>query len=268
MGFAPTDDGHEIYYEVHGTTGPTLVLVSGYMGIANIWQPLLAKLGPKYRFIVHDLRGFGRSSKPESPEAYSVPHHAADLDAIIKALGSQINERLILVTHSMGGNIATAYYHSNPHNVAGIVYTGTYFDGKLIGNFLTYDALTSGIESPSKCVEFYASMGLDETIALEAAKWPPCARRNNARALLSLEIGDMYLTVNVPGLIIQGATDMATPVERCVGAAVDIRQYSLSSHYIDGEHAMLVSGRFPLHWEAVRRHSEVVGTTLTTWSKS
>ncbi|OJJ85097.1 alpha/beta fold hydrolase [Aspergillus glaucus CBS 516.65] len=175
MSFALTDDGHEIYYEVHGTTGPTLVL-------------------------------------PESPEAYSVPRHAAELDAIIKALGSQINECLILVTHSMGSNIATAYYHSNPHNVAGIVYTGTYFDGKLIENFLPYDALTSGIESPSKCVEFYASMGLDETIALEAAKWPPCARRNNARALLSFEIGDMYLTANVPGLIIQGATDMATPV--------------------------------------------------------
>ena len=111
----------------------------------------------------------------------------------------------------MGGNIATAYYHSNPQCRRHRLHAD--FDGKLIGNFLPYDTLTSGIESPSKCVEFYASMGLDETIALEAANWPPCARRNNARALLSFEIDDMYLTVNVPGLIIQGATDMATPVE-------------------------------------------------------
>lgn len=217
MGFAPTNDGHEIYYEVHGTTGPTLVLVSGYMGIANIWQPLLAKLSPKYRCIIYDLRGFGRSSKPESPEAYSVLRHAADLDAVIKALGNQINERFVLVTHSMGGNTATAYYHSNPRNVAGIVYSGTCFDGKLARNFLTYDALTYGIESPSKCVEFYSSMGLDKTIALEAAKWPAYARGNNAKALLSFEIGDMYSTINVPGLIIHGAKDMATPVEGCVG---------------------------------------------------
>lgn len=46
------------------------------------------------------------------------------------------------------------------------------------------------------------------------------------------------------------------------GAAVDIRQYSFSNHYIDGEHPMLFSGRFPLHWAAVRRHSEVVELLL------
>ncbi|ODM20649.1 hypothetical protein SI65_03702 [Aspergillus cristatus] len=110
MSFVPTNDGHEIYYEVHGTTGPTLVLVSGYMGIANICQSLLAKLSPKYRCIVYDLRG--------------VPRHAADLDAVIKALGDKVDERIILLTHSMGGNIATAYYHTKPQSVMGVVFTG------------------------------------------------------------------------------------------------------------------------------------------------
>jgi len=206
---------NEIYYEVHGTTDPTLVLVSGYIGIANIWQPLIAKLGPEYRCIACDSRGFGRSSEPKSPESYTIPSHAADLDAVIKALGNRIDERIILLTHFMGGNIATEYYHTNQCNVACIVYTGTYFNGKLVGNFLTYDALTSGIESPSKCIEIYTSMGLNETIALEAAKLPAYARRNNAKAPLSFEVRDNYTTINVPGLIIQEERGTATPV-RCV----------------------------------------------------
>ncbi|EYE91667.1 alpha/beta fold hydrolase [Aspergillus ruber CBS 135680] len=206
----------KIYYEVHSTIGPTLVLVSGYMGIANIWQPLLAKLGPKYRCITYDNHGFDQSFKPKSPEAYSVPCHAADLGSVIKALGNQIIECFVFIARSMGDNIATAYYHRNPHNVVGIVYTGAYFDGKLVGNFLTYDALTSGIESPSNCVDFYSNMGLDKSIALEAANWLAYARSDDAKALLSFEIGDIYSTIDVLGLIIQGAKDMATPVEGCV----------------------------------------------------
>lgn len=46
------------------------------------------------------------------------------------------------------------------------------------------------------------------------------------------------------------------------GASVNIRQYSLSNHYIDGEHPRLVSGRFPLHWAALKGHSEVVELLL------
>ena len=46
------------------------------------------------------------------------------------------------------------------------------------------------------------------------------------------------------------------------GTAVDIRQYSLGNHYIDGEHPMLFSGRFPLHWAALKRHSKIVELLL------
>ena len=59
-------------------------------------------------------------------------------------------------------------------------------------------------------------MGLDKSIALEAANWLADARSDDAKALLSFEIGDIYSTIDVLGLIIQGAKDMATPVEGCV----------------------------------------------------
>ncbi|KAF4228991.1 hypothetical protein CNMCM6805_001785 [Aspergillus fumigatiaffinis] len=219
MAFATTNDAREIYYEVHGSTGPILVLVSGYMGIANLWQPLIARLGAKYRCIAYDLRGYGRSSKPESPGTYNIPQHAADLDAVLKA--AKINEPVVLITHSMGGNIASAYYLTNPTNVSKIIYTATYYDGKSAKQFFPLEGLTAGVDEPSKCVDFYTIMGLDRSIALEAAKWPAHGRRNNASCLVSYDIGDGYKRITVPTLIIYGEEDKTVPVEQGVQPMVD-----------------------------------------------
>ncbi|OJI99444.1 hypothetical protein ASPVEDRAFT_81054 [Aspergillus versicolor CBS 583.65] len=91
--------------------------------------------------------------------------------------------------------------------------TGTYFDGKSVQENLTYDVLESGVERPSKCVEFYTSIGLDLPTALEAAKWPAQTRQYNARALLAFEMGGRYPRFKVPGLVVQGELDRATPAE-------------------------------------------------------
>ncbi|KAE8152267.1 putative alpha/beta fold family hydrolase [Aspergillus avenaceus] len=213
MSFATTDDHQEIYFQAHGTGKTTLVFVSGYFGVANIWQPLITRLNSKYRCIAYDSRGYGRSSKPLFADAYSVPRHAADLHAVLEACN--VRDRIILITHSMGGNIAAEYYLTHPDNINGIIYTTTYFDGINIGKQLTLEALTSGVDSPSQCVAFYTNIGLDEATALEAAKWPAHARRHNAKALLAFQMGERYSQIRVPGLVIQGEKDPATPVEEC-----------------------------------------------------
>ncbi|KAK4460671.1 Alpha/Beta hydrolase protein [Cladorrhinum samala] len=211
MGFATTDDGEEIYFQAHGTSGPILVFVSGYFGVDNIWQPLITKLRSQYRCIAYDSRGYGRSSKPTSPDNYSIPRHAADLRAVLQACN--ITDRVVLVTHSMGCNIATAYYLAHPDHVAGIIYSAAYFDGEHIKKFFPMEVLTSGVDSPSQCVAFYANMGLDESTAIEAAKWPAYIRRNNAKALLGFKLGDQYSGIKVPGLVIHGEADSAAPEE-------------------------------------------------------
>ncbi|OOF93361.1 hypothetical protein ASPCADRAFT_7591 [Aspergillus carbonarius ITEM 5010] len=210
MPFTTTDDLQEIYYETHGAGEITLVFVSGYFGIANIWQPLISRLSAKYRCIAYDSRGYGRSSKPTAEEAYSVPRHAADLHTVLTACTSG---QVVLVTHSMGGSIGAAYYLAHPDHVTGLIQTGTYFDGVRMSQVLTYDMLTAGVENPSQCVAFYTNMGLDTPTALEAAKWPAYCRRHNAKALLAWDIGNAYATFKIPGLVVQGELDQATPVE-------------------------------------------------------
>ncbi|KOS44938.1 hypothetical protein ACN38_g4132 [Penicillium nordicum] len=212
MCFTTTDDGQEIYFRTQGDTGAILVFVSGYFGVDNIWQPLIANLSSQYRCISYDNRGYGRSSKPTSPESYSVPRHAADLHAVLKACN--VADRVVLVTHSMGCNIAADFSLAHPDLVAGIVYSAGYYDGENIQKFLSLELLSFGVETPSQCVAFYTSMGLDEATALEAAKWPAHGRRNNAKALMSFTMdSDRYSRIKVPALALVGEKDVATPEE-------------------------------------------------------
>lgn len=210
MSFATTDDDQEIYYQVHGISGPLLVCIAGYFGISDLWKPLISQLGTSYRCLTLDSRGYGRSSKPDAPELYSVPRHAEDVATVLRDAGLS-SEPKILLTHSMGGNIASAYFLSHPTGVSGIIYTGTYYDGPNISRFLAREKLWAGAGTPSRCVEFYTSMNLSHEIALEAAKWPAHSRKHNGNALADFAINGLYAHITVPTAIVQGAEDFAGP---------------------------------------------------------
>lgn len=53
----------EMYYEEYGT-GKPLVLLHGFGGCSQNWQPFTSKLSEHYRLIVADLRGHGYSTNP------------------------------------------------------------------------------------------------------------------------------------------------------------------------------------------------------------
>lgn len=93
-------NGIELAFEEAGE-GPAVVLVHGLGGSAYGWRAQLLALGERYRAIAYDQRGAGRSQKPPGP--YSVELWAADLVALIDALGI---ERAALVGHSAGCMIA------------------------------------------------------------------------------------------------------------------------------------------------------------------
>ena len=90
--------------------GPTIVLLHGWPDTSAVWDlvaPALLECG--FRVAVPDLRGCGRSSKPEGTQNYAMHLLVADLNAIIGALGT---EKVSLVGHDWGANLAwvtTAY---------------------------------------------------------------------------------------------------------------------------------------------------------------
>jgi pimeloyl-ACP methyl ester carboxylesterase len=79
--------GVGIEYEVAGE-GPAVLLLHGFPDSGRLWRhqvPALAGAG--FQVIVPDLRGYGRSGKPEPVDAYALGLLAGDVLAILAELG-------------------------------------------------------------------------------------------------------------------------------------------------------------------------------------
>ncbi|MGB7756655.1 MAG: alpha/beta hydrolase [Salinisphaera sp.] len=101
--------------------GPALVLLHGLMDNSAGFAPLLAALESNgvldREVIAPDWRGHGDSEA--TPGAYWFPNYLADLEALLDALG--VTEPVILVGHSMGGQVASLYAGARPRRVAGLI---------------------------------------------------------------------------------------------------------------------------------------------------
>ncbi|MET1079054.1 MAG: alpha/beta hydrolase [Pseudomonas sp.] len=92
-------DGCQLHYEEYGQGAPVLLLHG--LGSSTLdWEYQTPVLIPHYRVIALDLRGHGRSDKPD--EAYSIAGFAEDVVALIEhlALGP-----VHLIGISMGGMV-------------------------------------------------------------------------------------------------------------------------------------------------------------------
>ncbi|MPZ22049.1 MAG: alpha/beta hydrolase, partial [Dehalococcoidia bacterium] len=67
-----------IYYEAHGS-GPAVLLTHGYAASARMWEPQVGPLSQKYKLILWEMRGHGRSDSPEDPAEYSEARTMEDM---------------------------------------------------------------------------------------------------------------------------------------------------------------------------------------------
>ena len=111
-------DGVGIEYEVTGEGSP-VVLLHGFPDSGRLWRhqvPALAGAG--FQVIVPDLRGYGRSDKPEAVEAYSLMQLAGDVMAILAERGIP---KAHVVGHDWGAALAWALASLAPGQVDHLV---------------------------------------------------------------------------------------------------------------------------------------------------
>ena len=92
-----------LYVEDHGE-GIPVVLLHGWPDSARLWRnqvPFLVSHG--YRVITPDLRGFGRSGRPEEVAAYSLRNSVRDVTAILDHFGIGAAH---VVGHDWGATVA------------------------------------------------------------------------------------------------------------------------------------------------------------------
>lgn len=120
------DSGRPLFLRRLGDTGPLLVFLPGIGATTRFWELVVAPLADRYRLVLIDLLGFGRSPKPWI--TYSVDRHLAELERVIAPLA--VDGPITIVGHSLGARLAVTYAARHPTHVRGLVLVSLpYFAG-------------------------------------------------------------------------------------------------------------------------------------------
>jgi pimeloyl-ACP methyl ester carboxylesterase len=114
-------NGIKLYYEIHGTGRP-LILLHGGLGAIEMFGPNLAALAAGRQVIGVDLQGHGRTADIDRP--LSAELMAGDIAALIKHLKL---ERPDLMGYSLGGGVAFHTAIRHPELVGKLVIVSTNF---------------------------------------------------------------------------------------------------------------------------------------------
>jgi proline iminopeptidase len=117
-------DGHNVYLEEAGSpSGVPVVFLHGGPGSGCKPSHRQFFAPDKYRSILFDQRGCGRSTPFGAVDANSTQHLAADLEHIRRRLGI---EKWVLFGGSWGAALALYYAETHPERVLGMVLRGSF----------------------------------------------------------------------------------------------------------------------------------------------
>jgi pimeloyl-ACP methyl ester carboxylesterase len=104
-------------YRWPGQDPEPLILLHGWGDTGETFQFLVDAMSIDRTCIAIDMRGFGRTQRPD--DGYWFPDYLADLDALLDQLAP--DAPVDLIAHSMGGNIAMLYAGARPKRVRRLV---------------------------------------------------------------------------------------------------------------------------------------------------
>ncbi|TFG00007.1 MAG: alpha/beta hydrolase [Promethearchaeota archaeon] len=115
-------NGVNICYKIHGKENSyPIICVHGFGSKKETWIAQVGDLSKNYRVIIFDLRGAGRSSRPEEPP-YTMEMFADDIKGLMDFLKIK---KAHIMGRSMGGMIAQNFVLRNPKKVNKLILLNT-----------------------------------------------------------------------------------------------------------------------------------------------
>ena len=215
----------KIYYEIHGPeSGQPLLLLEGFGWDSWMWFRQVPEFSKKYKCIVVDNRGVGKTSKPNYP--YEMSMFAKDAIEVLNYLNIQ---KAHVLGISMGGFIAQEIAINYPDRIISLIIVSTTFGGPnaiLATNDIIAKSIAIPTETISKEQAYNMRMSvlapkewLDENKKLtnQISIWinqnprPIHAIVNQSHAVNNFNVEDKVSSITVPTLIIQGDSDLLIP---------------------------------------------------------
>ena len=223
-----------------GASGPTIVLLHGWSAFKELWWSTLLALAPHAHAYAPDMPGHGDSPLLGGASMRQIAQR------IERFCATRGDERIVLVGHSMGGNIALELTLARPDLVERLVlvdpavqpaempmYTRSYLDHtfgwvvlrtsmaaarqlSLVGRFVPHEHQGGVVLPALRRVTYMARHDAD-------------ALRTLLDSLFENPIGPRLAEVRVPTLVISGEFDplVPPPLSRRVAAAIPGAQYTV-----------------------------------------
>jgi pimeloyl-ACP methyl ester carboxylesterase len=212
-------DNALLSYEVHGR-GQPVVFVNGWGLTRGCWEPTVERLSGRYRCVVYDPRGVGRSDADDR-STFEPDEHADDLKAVCEAADAYDAH---VVGHELGGRVATLAVRRHPQIAATLTIVGWWGAAQIqeaMGDFArfrkaaslllqdlgTYPVLRNLVAwSYRRVAEPARTRLFEEFAALDAqtAYLTAVAAEDPAAAAT---FDDSVVRIRVPVLLIQGGDD-------------------------------------------------------------
>jgi len=213
-------NGQRLYYEDTGGTSPAIVFSHGILLDGSMFAPQVAALRDRYRCIVWDQRGHGKTAGETLPP-FSYYDSANDLAALLAFLGIR---SAILAGVSQGAFVEMRCALVHPERVRALILiaaqTGVDDPATLQGYGQMFDAwIANNLPEEIAATLEHVIFGPDwPGAAAWKAKWRSMTAPNLLGALDALgrrdDIGDKVSAIRVPTLIIHGDADAPIPLAK------------------------------------------------------
>lgn len=225
-------NGVSVAYEVHGTGTPALVFIHGWSCDRSYWDGQVDPFSRDFQVVTVDLGGHGDSGLER--DEWTIASFGEDVAAVVNHLGL---ERLILIGHSMGGDVIMEAARRLPGRVEGLVWVDTY---RQLGSLRTAEQIQEFMapfradfqETTRAFVRTMfpadADVSLVEKVALDMSAAPPV-----------VALGALESAVSYNREVIAALQELNLPV---VAINPDYRPTDLESMESHGVEVVLMSG--------------------------